>query len=122
MTTDEPRGLTLTLYRSKDFGTTKWNLLAKVHEVTLTEIHWADGRKTPVPKDSRVFPARADRPAVALVQRKLHNDRDTWHIIPLSTNGWVMAGGTYAATSDSRLGQITKMYGALSVHDWVGGH
>ena len=117
-TDTEPRGLRLDLYRTKSFGANpKCNLLHAVEEVTVTEIHYADGRKVPMPKGSRVLPATVERPAVALVQRGVLG-KTIWHIQPLPDPGWTMAGGTYAASSDSRVGKIIEFYGAISVHDW----
>lgn len=117
---DEAKGLILSLFRSKSFGTNaKCNLLAGVDEVTLTEIHHADGRKTALPKGSRVFAATEDRPAVALVERKIFGTGSTWNLRPLSHEGWTMAGGTFASSSDSRFSKITGLYAAIAVHDWV---
>lgn len=118
-TETEIRGLTLNLYRTPESGVSpERNLLHAVHQVTLTEIHFEDGRKSLVPQGMRVLRPTVERPAVALVQRKIFGDRDTWHIRPVDGPRWLMAGGTFAATSDSRFGELTKSYCALAVHDW----
>ncbi len=89
----------------------------------------------PMPADSRVFEPTADAPAVWLMMRRI-GERDVWSIIPaapatdtstgaaprdirgltLHVSRW-MAGGNYAATSDSRLSAIVRMYGAVAIHD-----
>lgn len=67
---------------------------------------------------SRVSAPTDDAPAAVLVKRYLQGVT-VWHVEPLEVKGWVMAGGTYCATSDSRINEITGVYGALALHDRV---
>ena len=80
-----------------------------------------------MPKTARVFaPVPECRPAALLYLR--HVGRPVWSIVPalgpsasVEAVRWhlttLMMGGNFAHTSDSRLGQITGMYGAVAIHD-----
>lgn len=75
----------------------------------------------PLPASARApFTATPERPAAVLVKRRV--GRVIWHIEPLAPpeagHTSFMAGGCYAGTSDSRFGEITGFYGAVSVHDF----
>lgn len=75
----------------------------------------------PLPEDLRApFTATPERPAAVLVKRRV--GRTIWSIEPLTPpeaeRTPFMAGGSYAGTTDSRFGEITGMYGAVSVHDY----
>jgi len=98
-------------------------------EVTIVGTIHGDRTVVPLPADSRVVSANDDRPAVALAS----NLAGTAYLAPveLSPDGAYyvrtrrgMAGGHYAATSDSRISALVatyigadRFYGALSVHD-----
>lgn len=129
--TAEVKGLTLNVYRSADRsadGTdcTNNGYTARFTQLTLVGIkdQTKDGGNAtvmPLNKDSQVFAPTANRPAVILVKRRVAG-RDIWSLVPHGFGGqWFMAGGNYAATSDSRFGDITGIYGAIAVHDRVEG-
>ncbi len=82
-----------------------------------------------LPAAAQVFEPTADAPAAWLKLRRI-GGRDVWSVVPAMTSGdpdnardlaawdtqW-MAGGNYAATTDSRIAGITQMYGAIAIHD-----
>lgn len=132
------KGLTLNVYRSADgMDCTAGGISSKHTQFTLVgtlEPAGAERANTvkPMPKDSRVFAPTKDRPAVALEVR--HIGGPVLSIVPVIQAGeneyrrtypWTMAGGNYAETSDSRLGELIRSitgqghYGAISVHDRV---
>ncbi|MFF0818402.1 hypothetical protein ACFYVR_25130 [Rhodococcus sp. NPDC003318] len=98
-----------------------------------THAHAAD--VAPMPECSRVVAPEAGRPAVAIeVRRRPFDDGRFAHLVPVQwdesahryarADGWSMAGGNYATTSDSRFGElIERVVGhripALAVHDRV---
>lgn len=117
------KGLTLSLFKNPLYaGCSNQGISEKADQVTLVEVRYADGRVTPMPKASQVFPVRDDAPAVALVQRNIMG-RTVWHVQPVSEPGksdWYMAGGAMAGTSDSRFSELLGgFYGALALHDRV---
>lgn len=90
-----------------------------------------DGNCQPLPKGSRVFPARPDAPAVVvdrtyggwpiLVPAYFDEQAGQWERVPSHT----MAGGNYAASSDSRASDSLhtvcghRFYGAVAIHDRI---
>ncbi|PZT99654.1 MAG: hypothetical protein DI630_16470 [Gordonia sp. (in: high G+C Gram-positive bacteria)] len=90
-----------------------------------------DGDCQPLPKTAQVFPARPDAPAVVvdrtyggwpiLVPAYFDAQAGQWERLPSHT----MAGGNFAASSDSRatdalcavLGE--RFYGAVAIHDRI---
>lgn len=128
-----PSGLTFTVYRAsgEDYsagGVTSW-----ADNVTLVG-HFLDGEKTVTPLEagSQVFPARFERPPVALHVRRMGKRRVpslvpvTWdreegvYRVPAPS---FMFGGNYAALVDSKVSDLLHertgvgFYGALAVHD-----
>jgi hypothetical protein len=96
--------------------------------VTIVGTVHGNSAVVPLPADSRIVGARDDRPAVALAS----NLAGTAYLAPveLDADGHYvrtsrgMAGGAYAATSDSRISTLVaryigaeRFYGALSIHD-----
>lgn len=65
------------------------------------------------------FEPAEDRPAALLA----HNAFGKPILVPANEQGkpvrGVMFGGTYAATSDSRFGRATGIYGAVPIHDRI---
>lgn len=98
-----------------------------IDQVTIVGTVHGNSAVVPLPADSRVVPANGNRPAVALAS----NLTGTAYLAPvLLVDGTYqrisrgMAGGAYAATSDSRISDLvaryvgaSRFYGALSVHD-----
>lgn len=121
----EVRGLILNVYRSADGANcTNGGYTARFTQLTLVGVRdETKGHNAPVEplgRQSQVFAPTAERPAVILVKR--HIGRILWHLVPAGFEGqWFMFGGNYAATSDSRFGDITGIYGAIAVHDRVEG-
>ncbi|MDD3337105.1 MAG: hypothetical protein PHI98_16605 [Eubacteriales bacterium] len=65
-----------------------------------------------------VDPANPPENLVRLAYRRI-GGRDVYHLEPTAKAtgvGWMM-GGNYAATSDSRFGEMTGIYGAIAIHD-----
>lgn len=91
----------------------------------------ADGDCQPLPKDARVFPARPEAPAVVvdrtyggwpiLVPAAYDEASGKWDRVRPHT----MAGGNYAASSDSRASDALhavsgqRFYGAVAIHDRI---
>jgi hypothetical protein len=124
-------GLTLDILRGT-YDSTLNSITSRalgIGAVTIVGTVHGDRTVVPLPADSRVVSARDDRPAVALAS----NLRGTAYLAPveLSPDGAYylrnrrgMAGGAYAASSDSRISELVasyigaeRFYGALSVHD-----
>lgn len=126
------RGLTLDVYRNHRGDFTLNGISATHNQVTLVgtvdQYQWSETPVTPMPKESQVFAASDDAPAVALVDKgdtvnlvpvQWDDEEGTWRRI----NTWFMAGGNYAATADSRIGELIqkvtghRFYGAIAIHD-----
>lgn len=123
------RGLTLRVYRS-DLGdctnggiTSRANRLVVVGTLDLT----GDNERERTPRAQRVQPlppvcqvnqATDECPAVILVKRNMGR-RVLYTLRPAAgLDRWEMMGGNYAATSDSRFGELVEgFYGAVPVHD-----
>lgn len=90
-----------------------------------------DGDCQPLPAGARVFPARPDAPAVVvdrtpggwpiLVPAYFDAQAGQWGRVPSHT----VAGGNYAASSDSRASDAlhavlgARFYGAVAIHDRI---
>lgn len=83
--------------------------------LTIVGIRVGESSWRPLGRQCRVFEADDEAPAAILVQRFLFGYA-AWHVEPLQP-GQYMASGAYVATSDSRLSEITHIYGALALHD-----
>ena len=123
ITNSEAKGLFVEVLRGALFGDcTADGASSRYDEFTLVEIvreSFLGNEVTPMPEGSRVFAATEKRPAARLVHRNL-NGRGIWHVEPIvdaPQQPWLMAGGNYAAQGDSRISEITGVYGALSIHD-----
>ena len=134
----ETYGIILDVYRHGDTDCTAGGITSKANRVTLVGTVAAEppaiGRLvTPMPRDSQVFGPREDAPPVAL---RRTNGRDGGVcLVPAIydetfgqyrvVDSWVMMGGNYAATSDSRVSTLVdsvaghRVYGALAVHDRI---
>lgn len=124
-----PKGLILNVYRSAGRDCTLNGITSDHDTVVLVGIidttGGAEAHRSPtvipLPAHAQVFEARDDRPAVYLVIRQMGRERLV-HLVPAEDNPhdclWkYMAGGNYAATSDSRFHQLGGFYGAIAVHD-----
>lgn len=80
----------------------------------------SDAEIEPLPRRAQCCAPTKKAPAAVLVKRYLQGVT-VWHVEPLEATGWLMAGGTYCATSDSRINEITGVYGALALHDRIEG-
>jgi hypothetical protein len=122
--TNDLRGLILDIYKNQGRDWSNGGVSSRYDRVTVVGmIHYGNRADViPFPKSSRVpFAPTDDAPAAVLVRRMLGGE-PTYHVEPLvRPAGMVgfMAGGTYVATSDSRLRHLAfdLPYGALSFHD-----
>lgn len=125
-----PRGLRVEVYRPAH-GTdcTLGGASATVSAFTVigiideTQHDWNSRQQapvTPMPADSQVSGVTEAAPA-AYLRLRLIGGRRLCNLEPAyldrPTQPWLMAGGNYAASSDSRWAQLTQMYGAVSIHD-----
>lgn len=113
-----PTGITAHIYRSNGGDTSNRGISTRVNKVTVIGTLREDGKLDPV---RGPFTPTDDAPAVILVRRHgVMGSPGTVHARPygddLPRTGW-MAGGTYIATSDSRLVEAAGFYGAISLHD-----
>lgn len=129
MDTEELRGLTLHIYRPEHGDSSNGGISSRYGRVTLvgvvTEMDGGRSEMRPFPESSHVPSGPSeDAPAVVVVKRRIGRDR-VLHVEPLiepdqdQGTPW-MAGGTYVATSDSRVRDLLgadHFYGALSFHD-----
>jgi hypothetical protein len=125
------KGLIVNVARSTGTDCSRNGLSARFDTLTVVGTLGKDDAKkvTPLPFDARVFDAHANRPAVAL---RLWAGPSV-HVVPVQQTGdgyavideWVMFGGNYAASSDSRLRRTVEdllghsFYGAISIHDRI---
>jgi hypothetical protein len=124
MDTSELRGLTLNIYKHNGRGSSNGGVSSRCDQITLVGMIPGGDRTriTLFPASSRVSSVPSENaPAAVLVRREVLG-RVVFHVEPLDRpQGRVgfMAGGTYVATSDSRLQHLHPAvpYGALSFHD-----
>lgn len=135
------RGMTLEVLRPADGVDCTLNGITSSHRrLTLVGVvdyrdgySPADRRLTRLPAECRVWDASPTAPAVMLGVRRMGGI--IFHLIPATWNGrqWepapekighYCAGGNYATTGDSRVGDLLasfmdhgRFYGALAVHD-----
>lgn len=133
-TQDTPvrRGLTVSVLRPVDFpDCTNGGASARVAKLTvigiIDEVAWWDAGNRgdrnppvqPLPADCQVSTPSDDAPAAYLRRRRI--GRIVHSVEPVytdrATQPWLMAGGNYAASSDSRWADLIGMYGAVSIHD-----
>lgn len=132
--TNEARGLTVNVYRTKAFGgvdCTNKGASAKADEFTVVGVVREPRSKEvliqPMPRDSRVFAPTDKAPAAVLVQSQLGGA--TPHLVPLDvylSGRWSMDGGNLADSSDSRWTAVVSSFlpaglhvSAISIHDRV---
>ena len=88
-------GLILSVYRNAELGDcTNGGLTSRVNKVTVVNA-------------SGPFEPTDERPAVLLVKGPLNTAR----LVPIDlvdSGAWVMSGGNYAGTSDSRFGEAVR--------------
>ncbi len=91
-----PKGLTLSIFKNDGRDFSNGGLSSKANEVTLVG-----------PGVPELFEATEKAPAVVLKEGPL----GTIRVVPLDlaqTNTWVMFGGTFVFTSDSRFGAAIR--------------
>lgn len=129
METNDQRGLTLYIYRPEHGDSSNGGVSSRCQRVTLvgvvTEMEGGRSEMRPFPQSSRVPSVPSpDAPAVVAVKRRMGREHLV-HVEPLEEpvqsqgTPW-MAGGTYVATSDSRVRDLLGadgFYGALAFHD-----
>lgn len=131
MTATPPRGLTLDVLRPAH-GTdcTNGGISATANMLTLVGVIRDHADPEPLARHSRVFAATDDAPPVLLHSRTFGEDT-VLSLVPAQetkgthtrVGGWWMAGGNFAATTDSRLADLAaeltghRFYGAIAVHD-----
>ena len=138
----ETYGLTIQVYRTSWSGVpqdcTAGGVSATVERLTVVgtvEGVTAEGAAyvTPMPRDAQIFGPRDDAPAVAL--RRTNGGQGTVCLVPVemsedgrtyrTVDSWVMAGGNFGGTSDSRWCRLVEMmlghrfYGAVAIHDRI---
>lgn len=134
------RGLTLSVLRNAEgYDCTLNGISSRATQLLL--VGFLDSTKRtvrevePLDERSRVFPLGPDRPAVAIdMRRRAFSDERVLSLVPVNWESssnrfvrpaeWVMAGGNYATTSDSRFGEIIEQLlgywvPALAVHDRI---
>lgn len=122
------KGMMLGVARAVDLGvdTTLGGISSRFTRLTLVGVLDEERIVRRLPAHMQVFEVTADRPPVLLQIRQLGDKVAS--IIPASEDGtpaegWFMAGGNYAAWSDSRVSDLVsellgyRFYGALSIHD-----
>lgn len=128
---DFAKGLTMDVYANPKYrGCAAGGISETVEQVTVVgvvdeSLMFTGNRYSvqPLPEGSRPFEANDQRPAVLLVKRQIGGP--VWSVVPLdaytaegTTQHWYSAGGSYVATCDSRISEITKgFYGAFNLHD-----
>ncbi|MGB6245177.1 hypothetical protein, partial [Gordonia sp. (in: high G+C Gram-positive bacteria)] len=140
----QPRGLRLSVYRPAGYPDCTNNGISARHDVvTVVGFVSKDDEKenalsrrddiiqryviTALPKGSQVFAATDDAPAVIL--RYCAGNSGKLHLAPADDavgGTWLMAGGNYAASSDSRwsalvrhLTEATAASEAIQIHDRI---
>ena len=68
------------------------------------------------PKEIRLS-EYVETPIVRIVRREIQGRGEYVHCQPIENDGWYMAGGTFAYTSDSRFKEITGVSYPISIHD-----
>lgn len=127
------RGMILGVARAVDLhsDTTLGGISSRFTNLTLVGILDETGdprtaRLRPLPVRMQVFGPADDRPPVLLQIRQIGGKVAS--IVPANEDGtpaegWHMAGGNYAAWSDSRISDLVsellgyRFYGALPIHD-----
>lgn len=126
------KGLTGYIYRSPLADCTAGGISAHgngITRVTITGIidttapgfSYAKPTLAPMPDGSQVVTPSVSAPPVWLVIRNV-GPRRVVHLVPAqgtllgALSAW-MAGGSFVESSDSRIGKLTQMYGAISLHD-----
>lgn len=126
------KGLTGYIYRSPLADCTAGGISAHgngITRVTITGIidttapgfNHQNPRLDPMPADSQVVTPSASAPPVWLVIRQM-GLRRVVHLVPAQGTpvqalwAW-MAGGSFVESGDSRIANLTQMYGAISLHD-----
>lgn len=134
----ETYGLTIQVYRCAWGGVvqdcTAGGISATAERLTVVGTVGSGGgsRVRPMPRDSQVFGPRDDAPAVAL--RPTNGGAGGACLVPVemgpdgayrTVDAWVMMGGNYGGTSDSRWSALVetitgaKFYGAVAIHDRI---
>lgn len=125
------KGLTGYIYRSPLADCTAGGISAHgngITRVTITGIidttapgfTYQNPKLDPMPRDSQVATPSVSAPPVWLVIRNV--GRRVVHLVPAqgtpvaALSAW-MAGGSYVESGDSRIANLTQMYGAISLHD-----
>ena len=126
------RGLRLSVYRAVEFpDCTNGGISGKHARVTVVGRLVGD-TVVPLPDGCCIFEADDDAPAVVLVESRCPGYDPTPHLVPLEfVHGTPvdcvgpMSGGNYAWTTDSRWGQLGKLYeglrhlDAVAIHDRI---
>jgi hypothetical protein len=126
------RGLRLSVYRAVDFpDCTNGGISGKHARVTVVGRLVGD-TVVPLPDGCCISEADDDAPAVVLVESRCPGYDPTPHLVPLEfVHGTPvdcvgpMSGGNYAGTTDSRWGQLGKLYeglrhlDAVAIHDRI---
>lgn len=100
----------------------------ETHNLATEDIEiFPDFHLTALPRDSQIFPPSADAPAAVL--RYSRGRYSGLHIAPLDAclaRRWVMAGGNYAETTDSRWTDLLRTItdsnavgSAVPIHDRI---
>lgn len=126
------KGITISVYRNGGYDATAGGVSSKADRLTVVGVEDSLGQFFPMPRGSQVFAPSEDAPAVVVKVRNVggpvlsvvpatyDEQRQTYKAHP-----GVMAGGNYAATSDSRVGELVRtvtghdFYGAMAVHDRI---
>lgn len=129
MNTTGSKGMRLSVYSNPKYRQcAAGGISERVEDVTVVGIvdHTTEvnGFATMIqlPRHAQVFEPTEDAPAVVLVLRRI--GREVWHVTPADAYAddgkmqhWYAAGGSYVATTESRLSELTGHYGAFALHD-----
>ncbi|ARQ95519.1 hypothetical protein I5G81_gp80 [Mycobacterium phage Shandong1] len=130
-----PEGLRVNVFRSSLGDCTNGGVTAAADHVTVVgyvkpgTVGEPNHKREvlPLPRQSQVFPAREDAPAVVMIESNLRGALP--HLVPLDAflaGKWTMHGGNHAGGSDSRFGSLIEdVFGGprcvslLPVHDRI---
>lgn len=133
----ETFGLIIEVYRTAGLGgtdCTRGGVSSRADRLTVVGTVDRERRAMvrPMPRDAQVFGPRDDAPAVAL--RPTNGGAGGACIVPVemgpdgvyrTVDAWVMMGGNYGGTSDSRWSRLVetitgaRFYGAVAIHDRI---
>lgn len=112
-------GMIVNVLRSASYGDcTNNGVSAQFDQLCLVNV---DGPFDPSDTAGAAMLVKGNVDGIVVIKPAFEEDDGSYHV----TNQWVMMGGNYAATSDSRFSQAVerilgdRFYGAVAIHDRV---